>query len=131
MRIAIPSTNPNGLKSEVSGHFGRSPYYTFVNVENGEIKNVEVVPVPYEEHDPGDLPQFVKEHGGKVVIAYGMGRKAVDFFQQLGIDVVTGAYGKIRDVVEAFIHNVLERDPYWKEKIEKEKGKNGECQGES
>ena len=121
MRIAIPSISDEGLESEVSGHFGRSPYYTFVDIEEGEIKNVESVPVPYENHDPGDLPNFVKEHGGEVVIAYGMGSRAVDFFQQFGIDVVTGAGGKIKDVIEGFIHNMLDVDPYWKEKIEKEK----------
>jgi predicted Fe-Mo cluster-binding NifX family protein len=121
MRIAIPSISDEGLESEVSGHFGRSPYYTFVDIEEGEIKNVESAPVPYEDHGPGDLPNFVKEHGGEVVIAYGMGHKAVDFFQQFGIEVVTGAEGKIKDVIEAFIHNLLKVDPYWKEKIEKEK----------
>ncbi len=127
MRVAIPSINDGGLDSEVSDHFGRSPYYTFVDIEDGEIKNVEVLPVPFEEHGPGDLPNFVKEHGGEVVIAYGMGHRAVDFFQQLGIDVVTGAGGRIRDVIEAFIHNMLEVDPYWKEKIEREKKRKGEC----
>ncbi len=127
MRVAIPSINDGGLDSEVSDHFGRSPYYTFVDIEDGEIKNVEVLPVPFEEHGPGDLPNFVKEHGGEVVIAYGMGHRAVDFFQQLGIDVVTGAEGRIRDVIEAFIHNMLEVDPYWKEKIEREKKRKGEC----
>ncbi len=128
MRVAIPSISDEGLNSEVSGHFGRSPYYTFVDIEGGEIKNVEVLPVPFEQHGPGDLPNFVKEHGGEVVIAYGMGSKAVDFFQQLGIDVVTGAGGRIRDVIDAFIHNMLEVDPYWKEKIEKEKREKGECE---
>ena len=129
MRVAIPSINDGGLDSEVSGHFGRSPYYTFVDIEGGEIKNVEVVPVPFEEHGPGDLPNFVKEQGGDVVIAYGMGPRATEFFQQLGIDVVTGAGGRIRDVIDAFIHNMLEVDPYWKEKIEKEKKRKGECVG--
>ena len=122
MRIAIPSINDAGLDSEVNGHFGHSPYYTFVDIEERKIKNVEVIPVPYEEHGPGDLPNFVKEHGGEVVIAYGMGHRAVDFFQQLGVEVVTGAMGKIRDVINGFIHNILEVDPYWKEKIEREKG---------
>ncbi len=127
MRIAIPSIDDRGLESEVSPHFGRSPYYTFVDIENEKIENVEVLPVPFEEHGPGDLPNFVKEHRGEVVIAYGMGHRAMDFFQQLGIEVVTGAMGRIKDVIDAFIHQILEVDPYWKEKIEKEKREKGEC----
>ena len=125
MRIAVPAMDDRGLESEVSGHFGRAKYFVFVEVEDGKIKDSKVVEVPFEEHGAGDLPRFVKEHGGDVVLAYGMGSKAVSFFNELGIEVVTGAYGRIRDVVEAFIHQVLEVDPYWKEKIEREKEREG------
>jgi len=123
MRLAIPAEGNQGLESNVSGHFGRAKYFVFVDVEDNKIKNAEVVEVPFEEHGPGDLPNFIKEHGGEVVLAYGMGRRAIDYFNSLGIEVVTGAYGKIKDVVEAFINQVLEVDPYWKEKIEREKEK--------
>ncbi|MCD6468650.1 MAG: NifB/NifX family molybdenum-iron cluster-binding protein [Thermoplasmata archaeon] len=118
MRIAIPCSNNNGLESRISMHFGRSPYYAFVDVENSEIKNVEVLPVPFAEHGPGDLPNFVKENRGNVVIAYGMGGRAVDFFNQLGIDVVTGASGTVKEVVDAFLKNRLDTDKDWKSKEE-------------
>ncbi|ACS90742.1 MULTISPECIES: NifB/NifX family molybdenum-iron cluster-binding protein [Thermococcus] len=127
MKIAIPAEDKRGLESNVSGHFGRAKYFVFVDVEDNKIKNAEVVEVPFEEHGPGDLPNFIKEHGGEVVLAYGMGRRAIDYFNQLGIEVVTGAYGKIEDVVDAFIHQVLEVDPHWKEKIEREKEKEEHC----
>ncbi len=115
MRIAIPSTDGNGLESEVSQHFGRSSFYTFVDVKGGKIANVEVKALNTEGHGPGDLPTFVKENGGEVVVAYGMGSRAVDFFNQLGIQVVTGAYGKISDVVGALLENKLIVDEGWKE----------------
>ncbi|GAB6102130.1 NifB/NifX family molybdenum-iron cluster-binding protein [Thermococcus atlanticus] len=121
MRIAIPAEDNRGLESSVSGHFGRARYFVFVDVEENEIKGAEVVEVPFDEHNPGDLPNFIRKHGGEVVLAYGMGRRAMAFFNELGIEVVTGAHGRIKDVVEAFIHQVLEVDPYWKEKIEREK----------
>jgi len=121
MRLAIPSDDDRGLEGFVSEHFGRAKYFVFVDVEDGEVKGVEVVAVPFEEHGPGDLPRFVKEHGGDVVLAYGMGQKAIAFFNQLGITVVTGAYGRIRDVVDAFVRQVLEVDPHWRERIEREK----------
>ncbi|WP_456366635.1 NifB/NifX family molybdenum-iron cluster-binding protein [Thermococcus sp.] len=127
MRIAVPAEDNKGLESNVSGHFGRAKYFVFVDIENNEIKGHEVVPVPFEEHGPGDLPGFVKEHGGEVVLAYGMGRKAVSYFNELGIAVVTGAYGPIKDVVKAFIEQVLEVDPNWREKIEREKEHKGNC----
>ena len=118
MRIAIPCSNNNGLKSEISMHFGRSPYYAFIDVEGNKIKNFEILPVPFAEHGPGDLPNFVKENKGEVVIAYGMGGRAVDFFNQLGIDVVTGASGTVKEVVDAFLKNRLDTDKDWKSKEE-------------
>ena len=118
MRIAIPCSNNNGLKSEISMHFGRSPYYAFVDVEGNKIKNFEILPVPFAEHGPGDLPNFVKENKGEVVIAYGMGGRAVDFFNRLGIDVITGASGRVEEVVDAFLKNRLDTDKDWKSKEE-------------
>jgi len=38
MRIAIPCINDDGLNSEISMHFGRSPYYAFIDIEDNEIK---------------------------------------------------------------------------------------------
>jgi len=118
MRIAIPCSNNNGLESEISMHFGRSPYYTFVDAEGNEIKSFEVLPVPFAEHGPGDLPNFVKENGGDVVIAYGMGGRAVDFFNQLGIDVITGASGRVKEAVDAFLKGRIEVDEDWESKEE-------------
>ncbi len=128
MRIAIPAEDNRGLESNVSGHFGRAKYFVFVDIEDNEIKGHEVVEVPFEEHGPGDLPGFVKEHGGEVVLAYGMGRKALSYFNDFGIAVVTGAYGPIKDIVKAFIEQVLEVDPNWREKIEHEKKHRGNCE---
>ncbi|ASI99036.1 NifB/NifX family molybdenum-iron cluster-binding protein [Thermococcus celer] len=121
MRVAVPAEDKEGLESNVSGHFGRAKYFVFADVEEGEIKNAEVVEVPFDEHGPGDLPNFIREHGGDVVLAYGMGRRAAEYFREFGVEVVTGAYGRVRDVVEAFIHQALEVDPHWKERIEEGK----------
>jgi len=96
-------------------HFGRCKYYTFIDIEGKEIKNVEVIKVPYEEHGYGDLPNFVKEHGGKIVMAYGIGQRAIEFFNELGIDVITGVKGKIKDVIYNFINGTIEIDEKWKE----------------
>ena len=116
MLIAIPTMDDRGLESEVSMHFGRAPFFTFVEVEDGEIRDVDVVRVPFEGHGPGDLPSFIREHGGHVVIAYGMGPRAVEFFERLGIKVVLGASGKVGDVVRAYLGGDLRTDKGWREK---------------
>jgi predicted Fe-Mo cluster-binding NifX family protein len=52
MRIAISSENNLGLESPVSGHFGRCPYFTLVDVEGRELKTVESVENPYQDKSP-------------------------------------------------------------------------------
>ena len=118
MRIAIPCANNNGLDSEISMHFGKSPYYAFIDIEDNKIKNVEIVPVPFANHGPGDLPNFVKQNRGEIVIAYGMGGRAVDFFNQLGIKVITGVKGKVGEIIDDFLKNKLKIDSNWKSKEE-------------
>jgi len=115
LRIAIPSEDDRGMDSSIAMHFGRCKYYTFIDLEGNEIKGVEVVKVPYEEHGYGDLPNFVKEHGGNIVIAYGIGQRAIDYFNELGIDVIRGVRGKIKDVIQSFINGTIEIDEKWKE----------------
>ena len=116
MRIAVPLSEPS-FNTEICEHFGRARYFAFVDVDGTSILNVEIVRVPFNEHGPGDLPNFIKEHGVEVVLARGMGRKAIAHFQTLGINVVTGATGNAREVVEAFIKQTLETDPRLRERI--------------
>ncbi len=113
MKIAIPSTDDKGFESRVEEHFGRARYYTIIDIESMEAK---AVPVPFQEHGPGDIPGFIKEQGADTVIAYGMGGRAVQFFDEMGIKVVTGAQGKIGDVVQAYVEARLAVDENWKER---------------
>ncbi len=107
-RVAVPSESDEGLESRVNEHFGRAPFYTFVDLsDSGKILNIEVVPVPFAEHGPGDIPYWLKEQGVDVVLALGMGGKAVNFFQQLGIEVIRGVSGKIEDVIKGYLSGTL------------------------
>ena len=114
MRIAVPSTDDRGLDSYVSRHFGHTPYFTFIDVEDGEIKGVEAVPVPYREHWPGALPGFVKSRGADVVLLYGAGRRALEYFQELGVRVIQGVDGRVGDVVKAFLEGRLKGSEDWR-----------------
>jgi predicted Fe-Mo cluster-binding NifX family protein len=42
--IAVPSSGTGGLKEFVSARFGRCPSFTFITVENNEIKAVKTMP---------------------------------------------------------------------------------------
>jgi len=104
MRIAVSADNTQGLDAAVSQHFGRCPFYTLVDVQDGQISSVQTVPNPYfPDHVPGVIPQFIHGQGAHVMLTGGMGQRAVMFFEQYGIQPVTGAGGTVRQALEQFL----------------------------
>ena len=74
-----------------------------------ELLGFEVVKNPhFPNHQPGVIPQFIHSQKANVMIAGGMGPRAIDFFTQFGIDVATGVQGKVRDVVEAYLRGEIQ-----------------------
>ncbi len=109
MRIALPVKYGTGLEDEIEEHFGRARFYAIVDVDSeGEITRFQSHEVPFTNHGPGDIPGWLKGFDVDVVIARGMGHKAVDFFNQFGIKVVIGASGRIKDVVQQFVKGNLQ-----------------------
>ena len=108
-RIAVAAEDDGGLEASVSAHFGRCPYYTMVDVEGDKIDiNYKVENPFYGAHgNPGQVPSFIRDQGAQVIIAGGMGQRAVGFFEQFGIEAVTGASGKVDAVVEAYLRGAL------------------------
>jgi predicted Fe-Mo cluster-binding NifX family protein len=108
MRIAISTDDSNGLDSQISAHFGRCPYFTLVDVEGQEVKDVRAVDNPYYgNHTPGQVPGFIHSHSAHVMLAGGMGRRAVSFFQEYGIQAVTGASGTVRQALQGYLGGEL------------------------
>ncbi len=108
MRIAISAENQYGLDSPVSPHFGRCPYYILIDVEGQEVEAVTVVDNPYYgKHAPGQVPGFIHGQGANAMLAGGMGRRAVSFFQQYGIEAVTGASGTVRQALQSYLGGEL------------------------
>jgi predicted Fe-Mo cluster-binding NifX family protein len=84
MKIAIPMA-----EGKLTAHFGHCQNFALIDVENNEIKNKEVhVPPP---HEPGVLPKWLHEMGATLIIAGGMGNRAISLFQENNIEVITGA----------------------------------------
>ena len=103
-RIALACEDNQGLSGQISQHFGRCPYYVIVDVEGDEIEKTDSVNNPYyNNHVPGMVPQFINQQGVNVMIAGGMGPRAIDMFSSLGIEVVTGAIGNVGNVLQAYL----------------------------
>jgi predicted Fe-Mo cluster-binding NifX family protein len=110
MKIAVATEDNKGFEAFLSEHFGRCPFYILVDVDNGEITKVTAVESPfYGSHSQvGEVPAFINQIGASVIIAGGMGPKAIRFFEQYGIQVVTGVSGTVRQVVQGYLDGVVE-----------------------
>lgn len=108
MRIVVTADNKQGLDSIVSPHFGRCPHYIVVDVEGHNVTGIQEVDSPfYGHHEPGQVPGFIHSLGTDVMLAGGMGGRAIMFFEQYGIEGVTGAYGTVRQSVERYLGGQL------------------------
>ena len=101
MRIAISTDG-----DLVSAHFGRCPSFTIIEIDNGKLINKQTIANP--GHHPGYLPQFLHQKGVGCIIAGGMGRRAEDLFAQVGIKIIVGVSGSIKEVIDKIIKGTLE-----------------------
>jgi len=102
MKFAIPLA-----EGKLTAHFGHCQEFALVEVEGNEIKKKEtLVPPP---HEPGVLPKWLHELGTNVIIAGGMGARALDLFAQNDIKVVVGASALTpEELVKQYLDNTLQ-----------------------
>jgi predicted Fe-Mo cluster-binding NifX family protein len=108
-RIVIPAEDGNGLNARLSEHFGRAPYFIIVELEDGNISNVQVVPNESEHFGGfGRPPDRILQFRPNAVITYGMGPRALSIFQEARIAVLKANADTVKDVVEAYGQDKLE-----------------------
>lgn len=113
IRVAIPVCDKKKLEDEVFEHFGHTPYFLIIDVDGNRIVDVEEVPNPYaEQHLPGEIPKLLHSHNVDILICRGIGMRAKMLFKELGISVITGASGKIRDIINDFLSGRLSSIEY-------------------
>ncbi len=100
-KIAVPVQGNN-----VSAHFGHAPHFKMFSVEDNSITKEEVLENP--GHQPGLLPKLLNEAGADVIIASGMGQKAITLFESSNIQVVCGAFGEAKTAAENYLCDQLD-----------------------
>jgi len=103
-RIAVPVTG-----GVLSPHFGRCEEFVLfdIDAEGREVGSSERLPAP--PHEPGLLPQWLRERGVECIIAGGMGPRAIGLFEQSGVEVVLGAPAETPErLVRMYLDGALE-----------------------
>ncbi len=105
MRLCIPSETKGGLDDQVGYHFGRVPSYTIYDKKTNEV---EIVPNKSSHMGGKKLPaELLQEQNVDIMLCGGVGRRAIQLFEQYGIEVYVGAQGKVKDAIEQFNQNKL------------------------
>jgi predicted Fe-Mo cluster-binding NifX family protein len=103
MRIAIPVA-----QGKLSMHFGHCDSFALIDFDSKSAPVARRQEVKAPPHQPGLLPRWLAEQGVNVVIAGGMGPRAVSLFSEHGIQVIVGAPRDTPDrLVAAFIAGEL------------------------
>ena len=102
-KIAIPTES-----AKVSAHFGHCPEFTIYQIEENSIKNKEVIENP--GHKPGFLPRFLSDKDVDIVLAGGMGSRAINLFNNAGVEVITGVSGDVDSCIHSYISGELDTD---------------------
>ena len=101
MKVAIPLAD-----GKLTAHFGHCQEFALIDVKGNEITKKEtLVPPP---HEPGVLPAWLHDLGASVIIAGGMGGRAIDLFKQNSINVIIGAPAlEPEELVKSYLNNTL------------------------
>lgn len=86
MHIAIPVE-----RGRLAEHFGRCTQVMLMKVDPQNCRVLSEQRLTMPPHQPGVFPAWLAEQQVNIVIAGGMGPKALALFAQAGIQVVTGA----------------------------------------
>jgi predicted Fe-Mo cluster-binding NifX family protein len=99
--ICMPTIDESGLLSDISTHFGKTTYFTFIRLENGEIKNINVTEILGKHKGGSKTPsEIIIDSGADVMICGNLGSKAVSMLRGGGMEIFSGASGKVKDILK-------------------------------
>lgn len=101
MKVCITSTGP-GLDSEMDPRFGRCQYFLFVDLETLGCEAVENPNIGAAGGAGIQSAQLVANKGVEALITGQVGPNAFTTLQAAGIKILTGASGKVREVLDKY-----------------------------
>ncbi len=103
MKIAIPTAD-----GQLCLHFGHCQQFVIITVDDDKnITATEMLTPP--PHEPGVIPKWLAEKNANLIIAGGMGQRAVSLFNENNIEVIIGVAPDTSDtIVKAYLAGSLQ-----------------------
>lgn len=101
MRLCIPTTDDRGLEGRLSPHFGKAPFYTFVDVTEGRATAVANAHARHE-HGRCEAPATMVSEGVAAVVCLGLGRRALAKLRAAGVPVYLTETRDVAGAVDAY-----------------------------
>lgn len=104
-KVAVPLA-----EGRLCNHFGHCEKFAVIQVKEGLIGEPELHTPP--PHEPGLLPRWLGDLGVHLIIAGGMGQRALALFADRGIKVITGSPSREpAALVQAYLEGSLVSGP--------------------
>lgn len=108
-RVVIPVVDEEGFRSQLAEHFGRAPYFAIVDLEDGRVLKVEVVPNSGEHFGGTGHPhELILRLKPDAIIVYGMGPRGLSNFQNAGVAVLKANANTVEEVIAAYNNDKLQ-----------------------
>ncbi len=101
MKICI-SAMENNLDAQLDPRFGRCAYFLIVDTQTMQFEAISNIAASAGGGAGIKAAQTVVSKGVKAVITGNVGPNAFEALSAAGIDIVTGASGTVKDVIEKF-----------------------------
>ena len=103
IRIALPVSG-----GRLSDHFGHCECFILADVDEKNKTILKMTEAPSPGHQPGILPRWLQQQAVDVVLTPGMGERAKQLFDSLGIKVLVGvAQDNPEQAVRAYLDGAL------------------------
>ena len=107
MKIAIPSMGQKGLEETVAEHFGRCPTYTILD-EQGNLLEI-LNNTSSHAGGSGLPPELLKKNEINVLLCQGIGPKALQFCQDLKIEVYVDYSSTVKELFNKWKNQKLSK----------------------